>query len=80
MKGRRPVCMPKKTWSKVEKEDLRKLNIMGDMTQDRQQWRRLISHLTPGVGTRGDKRLDDIIDDDDDIHHFCKNDKLNIKQ
>ena len=47
VEGRRPVgCRPKKTWSKVMEEDMRKLNI----TEDRKQWRQLISCPTPGVG------------------------------
>mgnify|MGYP001795577883 CR=1 FL=1 len=38
--GRRPVAYrPKKTWSKVEEEDMRKFNIMEDMIEDRLQWR-----------------------------------------
>ena len=35
--GRRPVDMPMKTWSKVEEEDTRKLNITEDMAEDRKQ-------------------------------------------
>ena len=46
VEGRRPVGKPKKTWSKVLEEDMRKLNITEDMAEDRQQWRRLISRLT----------------------------------
>ena len=30
---RRPVGRPKKTWSKVVEEDMRKLNIKEDMTR-----------------------------------------------
>ena len=30
VEGRRPVGRPKKTWTKVVKEDIRKLNIMED--------------------------------------------------
>ena len=30
MEGRRPVGRPKKSWSKVVEEDMRKLNIMED--------------------------------------------------
>ena len=37
VKGRRPVGRPKKTWSKVVKEDTRKLNIMEDMGENRHQ-------------------------------------------
>ena len=48
--GRRPVGRPKKTWTKVMEEDMRKLNITEDMVKDRKQWRQLISHTTPGVG------------------------------
>ena len=43
--GRRPVGRPKKTWSMVVEEDMRRLNITEDMAEDRQQWRRLISRL-----------------------------------
>ena len=49
LKGRRPVGRPKKTWSKVVEEDMRKLNITKDMAKDRKQWRQLISRPTPGV-------------------------------
>ena len=37
VEGRRPVCWPKKTWSKVMQEDMRKLNIMENMAEDRKQ-------------------------------------------
>ena len=50
MEGRRPVDRPKKTWSKVVEEDMKKLNITEDMAEDRQQWGRLISCPTPRVG------------------------------
>ena len=42
VKGRRPVGRPKKNWSKVVEEDMRKLNITEDMAVDRKQWRQLI--------------------------------------
>ena len=45
-----PVGRPKKTWSKVVEEDMRKLNITEDMAEDRRQWRQLISCPAPGVG------------------------------
>ena len=48
--GRRPVGRPKKTWSKVVEEDMRKLNITEDMAEDRKQWRQLISRPTPKEG------------------------------
>ena len=32
------VGRPKKTWSKVVEEDMRKLNITEDMVEDRKQW------------------------------------------
>ena len=48
--GRRPVGRPKKTWSKVVEEDVRKFNLTEDMAEDRKQWRQLVSCLTPGVG------------------------------
>ena len=35
VEGRRPVGRPKKTWSKVVEEDMRKLNIRQDMAEDR---------------------------------------------
>ena len=50
VEGRWPVGRPKKTLSKVVEEDMRKLNIMEDMAEDRKQWRQLISCPTPGVG------------------------------
>ena len=37
VEGRRPVGRPKKTWSKVVEEDMRKLNITEGMAEDRQQ-------------------------------------------
>ena len=49
LEGRRPAGWPKKIWSKVVEEDMRKLNITEDMAEDRQQWRQLISRPTPGV-------------------------------
>ena len=42
VEGRRPVGRPKKTWSKVVEEDMKKLNITEDMAEDRRQWRQLI--------------------------------------
>ena len=45
VEGKRPVA-----WSKVVEEDIRKLNITEDMTEDRKQWRQLISCPTPGEG------------------------------
>ena len=50
VEGRRPVGRPKKTWSMVVEEVMRKLNITDDMAEDRKQWRKLISSPTPGVG------------------------------
>ena len=50
VEGRRPVGRPKKTWSKIVEEDMRKLNITEDMAVDRKQWRQLTSRPTPGVG------------------------------
>ena len=38
VEGRRPVGRQKKTWSKVVEEDMRKLNIMEDMAEDRHLW------------------------------------------
>ena len=38
VEGRRPASRPKKTWSKVVEEDMRKLNIMEDMAEDRHLW------------------------------------------
>ena len=35
MEGRRPVGTPKKNWSKVVKENMRKLNIMEVIAEDR---------------------------------------------
>ena len=39
VEGRGPVGRPKKIWSKVDEEDLRKLKIKDDMAEDRQQCR-----------------------------------------
>ena len=50
VEGRRPVGRPKKTWSKLVEEDMRKLNITEDMAEDRKRQRQLISRPTPGVG------------------------------
>ena len=49
MEGRRPVGRPNKIWSKVVKEDTRKLNITEDMAEDRKQWKQLISSPILGV-------------------------------
>ena len=38
MEGRRPVGRPKKTWSKIVEEDMRKLNITENMAEDRKPW------------------------------------------
>ena len=46
VEGRRPVGRPTKTWSKVVKEDMRKLNITEYMAEDRKQWSQLISRPT----------------------------------
>ena len=55
VEGRRPVGRPKKTWSKVVEEDMRKLNITEDMAEDRKQWRQ--THITSQEWeTRDDKR------------------------
>ena len=35
---------------KVVEENMRKLNIIEDMVENRRQWRHLISRPTPGVG------------------------------
>ena len=48
VEGRRQVGRPKKTWSKVVKEDMRKLNITENMAEYRHQWKQLISCPTPG--------------------------------
>ena len=37
MEGRRSVGRPKKTWNKVVEEDIRKLNIMEGMAEDRKR-------------------------------------------
>ena len=34
MEGRKPVGRPKKTWSKVVEEGMRKINITEDMAED----------------------------------------------
>ena len=53
VEGRRLVGRPKKTWSKVVEKDIRMLDIMEDMAEDRRQRRELISHPTPRVGNWG---------------------------
>ena len=47
VEGRRLVGRPKKTWSKVVEEDMRKLNITEDMVEGRKQWGQLILRPTP---------------------------------
>ena len=37
VEGRRPVGRPKKTWSKIVEEDVRKLIITEGMAEDRHQ-------------------------------------------
>ena len=37
VEGRRPVDRPKKIWSKVVEEDMKKLNITKDMAEERHQ-------------------------------------------
>ena len=49
VESRKPRGRPKKTWSKIVEEDMTKINITEDMTEDRKQWRQLISRPTPGV-------------------------------
>ena len=44
------VVRPKKTWSKVVEEDMRKLNSTEGMAEDRKQWKQLMSRPTQGVG------------------------------
>ena len=39
VEGRRPVGSPKKTWSKVLDENMKKLNITKDTVEERQQWK-----------------------------------------
>ena len=74
MEGRRPVCRPQKTWSKIV-EDMRKLNITEDMAEDRHQWRQLISQ-TQEWETRDEE------EEDDDGDEIGKNErrKLNKKE
>ena len=50
VEGRKPVGRPKKTWSKIEEENTRKLNNTEDMAEDRKQWRQLVSRPMPRVG------------------------------
>ena len=45
VRSRRSVRKPKKTWTKVVEDEIRKLNITEDIAEDRHQWRCLI----PGV-------------------------------
>ena len=49
MEGRRPVGRPRRPGKMVVEENLRKLNIIEDMVEDRKQWKQLISRPTPGV-------------------------------
>mgnify|MGYP001795091890 FL=1 len=46
VEGKSPVGRPKKTWSKVMEEDMKKLNITEDSAEDRKQWRQ--SHASSG--------------------------------
>ena len=48
VEGGRPVGRQKKIWSKVLEEDMRNLNIMEGMAEDRKQWKQLISRPTSG--------------------------------
>ena len=54
VEGRRPVGRPNNTWSKVVKEDMRKLNITDDLAEDRKQWKKLISRPTQGEENEDD--------------------------
>ena len=51
IEGKRPVGRPNKIFSKVVEEDMRKLNILEDMAEDRKQWSQLISCPIPGRGS-----------------------------
>ena len=63
-----PVSRPKKTWSKVVEEDMRKLNIMEDMAEARKHWRQLV-HIQPYSGKPGLGTLNE--DDDDNNSDDC---------
>ena len=66
MEGRKPVGRPKRTWSKVVEEDMRKLNITEDVAEDRKQWRQL-THITsnPRSGKLGK------LNENDDKNSSC---------
>ena len=55
VEGRRPVGRPKKTWSKIVEQDMRKLNITEDMAEDKK----------PRSG-----KLGTLNEDDDSIKHL----------
>ncbi len=56
VEGRRPPGRPKKAWREVVEVDMRMLNIMEEMSMDRQQWRILIAHPTPSSGINESKQ------------------------
>ena len=66
MEVRRPVGRPKKTWSKVVEEDMRKYNIKEDMAEDSKQWRQS-SHITSNRRSGKLGMLNEEDDDDDNI-------------
>ena len=68
VEGRRPVGRPKKTWSKVVKEDMRKLNITEDIAEDRQQQRQLIIFFYHTQPQEWEISCMDDNEDDDDRH------------
>ena len=69
MEGRRPEGRPKKTWSKLVEQDMRKLNIIEDMAETSVESVEA-THVTsdPRSGKLGvlNKHDDDDDDDDDD--------------
>ena len=65
VEDRRSSGSPRKTWSKVVEEDMRKLNITEDMAENRKQWKQLISTPTQGVVNEGDGDCDGDDGDDD---------------
>ena len=56
VEGRKPIGKTKKTWGKIVEEDMRKLKITEDMSEDRKQWRQLISNLPQHWETGDGKR------------------------
>ena len=50
VEGRRPRGRPRKTWMDNVRDDMRRLNLTDDMTEDRQMWKNAIARQTPLSG------------------------------